>query len=58
MNITLTIPDNQVKGLILWLQQVGGIEKPTKKDIKNELDSIVQSALQSDRSSYSDYIVN
>jgi hypothetical protein len=56
MKVTIELQANEVEGLKQYLVNVCEIPKPTSQDIKNELNGIVQAALQSPRSAYSDYI--
>jgi hypothetical protein len=56
MKLTIELQSNEVEGLRQYLINVGEIARPTKEDIKAELSGIIQAALQSPHSAYSDYI--
>lgn len=56
MKITVTIEDYEVKGIKAYLKAVDGIEKPTAKDVKNEIIGIVSGALQYPNAAMTDYI--
>jgi hypothetical protein len=56
VKITIELSDAQVRGLKNYLKEVCDIEKPTKQDIKEELQSELESFMQSDRTAVADYI--
>ena len=56
MKITLEINDYEVKGIKNYLKEVDGNDKPTKEDIRREIDGIVKGYFQAQHSSLTDYI--
>lgn len=56
MKITIELQDNETEGLKQYLRNVAEIPNPTREDIKTEISGIIQAALQSPHSAYSDYI--
>ena len=56
MKITIEINDYEVKGIKNYLKEVDGNDKPTKDDIKREIDGIVKGYFQAQNSSLTDYI--
>jgi hypothetical protein len=56
MKITVELTDAQVKGIKEYLKEVSGLLRPTKDDISEEINGIVQTYLQSPQSALTDYI--
>jgi hypothetical protein len=57
MKITIELTDAQAKGIKSYLRDVGSIANPTKKDVQEEVNAIVQSYLQAQQSAVTDYIL-
>lgn len=55
MKITINLTEAEVKGIKAYLKDVGGITRPTKKDIQTFIDGIIQ-CIHSPREAVSDYI--
>ncbi len=56
MKITIQLDDAQVAGLKDYIRETGNADKPTKQDIKIEIQSIVDGYLQSQHSALTDCI--
>lgn len=56
MKITINLSEAEVRGLKKYLKATEGAERPGKKEIAQEIISLVSSALQSPRCAVSDYI--
>lgn len=56
MKISIELTESEVRGIKNYLQDVDGIEKPSKEDIRNFLNGIVSTTLHSPAESVANYI--
>lgn len=56
MKVAIELTEAQVKGIKDYLREVADIENPKKEDVQMEVKGIIDSYLQSQHSSLTDYI--